>query len=91
MMNDALNSLWKEAKHYCGIFVEELMKTMKGLSQDILRTGRDSKRELSEFKSRTSSPVGAIKLMLTQVGCILLTNSIVGNPAHTITNLEKAI
>jgi hypothetical protein len=31
MTNGALKRLWKEAKHYCGTFVEELMKTMKGL------------------------------------------------------------
>lgn len=56
------------------------MKTMKGLSQDTRRTGRDSKRERS-----------AAKLMLTQAGRILLTNPVVFSPAHTNTNLVRAI
>jgi hypothetical protein len=59
---------------------EELMKTMKGLSQDTRRTDRDSNRELS-----------AAKLMLTQAGRILITNPVVYSPAHTNTNLVKAI
>jgi hypothetical protein len=72
------------SKNYCSTFTEELTKTMKGLSQDTRRAGRDSNRELSELKSRTSSQFFKVKLTLTQAGRVLLTTPFVYSPAHTL-------
>jgi hypothetical protein len=91
MTNGALNRLWKEVNCYCGTFLEELMKTMKSFGQHNWRPGPESKRELSEIKSTTSSQVCTVKFMLTRAGRIQLPNPTFYNPAHTNTNLVRAI